>query len=106
VPDALHQIQEVAEMSNGGGRIRVALPYLRAWREERVLTQDELSERSKVSKSTIVRVERGEVAIVSTVGKLAAALGLTREQLRSQNPNAAKNGARRNRLMVATAPLP
>jgi transcriptional regulator with XRE-family HTH domain len=77
-------------MTNGAGRIRLALPYLRAWREKRVMTQNELAERSGVSLSTIVRVEHGQAAIVSTVRRLADALKLTRDQLVSEDPEQAK----------------
>jgi transcriptional regulator with XRE-family HTH domain len=71
-----------------GHKTRVPLPYLRAWRESKFVSRDELAAKSGVSKSTIVRLEinGGQGAILSTVGKLAVALGITREQLVRQNP--------------------
>jgi transcriptional regulator with XRE-family HTH domain len=77
-------------MTNGAGRVRLALPHLRAWREKRVMTQTELAERSGVSLSTIVRVEHGQAAIVSTVRRLAEALKVTRDQLVNEDPEHTK----------------
>ena len=71
-----------------GHKTRVPLPYLRAWRESKFVSRDELAARSGVSKSTIVRLEinGSQGAILSTVGKLATGLGITREQLVRHNP--------------------
>lgn len=78
-------------------RTRVALPYLRAWRVKRLVSQDELAARTGLSKSTIVRLEsepepNGErqTAILSTVGKLAKALEVTREDLVYRDPEPAR----------------
>lgn len=70
-------------------KTRITLPYLRAWCLKRLLSQDELAERSGIAKSTVVRLEKGnQTAILSTIGKLAKALTLSREQLMYQNPDA------------------
>ena len=74
-------------MAHRSHKTRVTLPYLHEWREKRLLTQAELSQRSGVAKSTIVRLERGDqTAILSTVSRLADALGISREQLVRTRP--------------------
>jgi transcriptional regulator with XRE-family HTH domain len=50
------------------------LPGLRRAREFAALSQDQLSERSGVSRSVISRIERGTPAFPSTVRRLADAL--------------------------------
>lgn len=65
----------------------IATPHLRAWREFRVLTQLELAGRSGVSNSLISRIEKGTKRPGPTsIGKLADALGITREQLVHEQP--------------------
>jgi transcriptional regulator with XRE-family HTH domain len=52
--------------------VRIKLRY---WRLRRVLTQEELAERSGVAEATISRIESGhQEARISTTRKLAAAL--------------------------------
>jgi transcriptional regulator with XRE-family HTH domain len=51
-------------------------PRLRAVRERTVMTLRELSAVSGVSANTLVRLERGEDARISTVRRLATALGV------------------------------
>jgi transcriptional regulator with XRE-family HTH domain len=54
------------------------IPRLRPLRERAALTQRELGERSKVTQSTIQRLETGlQGARPSTLRKLARALGVT-----------------------------
>lgn len=67
-----------------------ALPYAKAWRECRWLTQEELEQQSGVKVATIRRVEHGENASLRTVRKLAGALGIAPEQLRDEAPERAK----------------
>jgi DNA-binding XRE family transcriptional regulator len=63
------------------------LPYLRAWRIWRGLSQQELADLSGVSKTTIVHLEKGRATPhFVTVAKLATALNLTREQLLHTKP--------------------
>ncbi len=69
-----------------GGRTRAELRHLRAWRLKKLLSQDELSQKSGVAKATIVRLETRQHANLATVGKLAAALGIEREQLVYEDP--------------------
>jgi len=58
------------------------LPRLRRLREEAVLSQEQLAKVSGVSKPTIVRIELGRsVARVSTIRKLAIALGVQPREL-------------------------
>ncbi len=54
---------------------------LEEWRRRRLLTQGELAEKAGVGISSIVRIEKGQGARVTTLRKLAAALSITPEQL-------------------------
>jgi transcriptional regulator with XRE-family HTH domain len=66
---------------------RVALPYLRSWRNRRYLTIRGLAKASGVGTRTINEIELGRrQANFATVGRLAGALGLTSEQLARVNP--------------------
>lgn len=67
------------------------VPYLRAWREERALQQDELGARAGLTATTISRLEHGATARLGTIGKLATALGITREQLLRSQPTEKKS---------------
>lgn len=53
-----------------------SVPRLRAMREARLMTQEELAEKAGVSRFTVARTERGEPARYSTVRQLAEALGV------------------------------
>lgn len=64
----------------------IPLPYLRAWREWRGLLQDELAALSKVTQTTISRIERGAPARLDSIKKLAEALKITREELMRSEP--------------------
>jgi transcriptional regulator with XRE-family HTH domain len=55
----------------------VKLTRLRAARERKALTQDELAELAGVSRQTVVKIEGGLEPRPPTVRKLAAALGVT-----------------------------
>ena len=60
---------------------------LRAWRELRALTQQELTDRAGVARRTVAGIEAGEQRPhPGTVRALAAALKITPEQLRSDPP--------------------
>ena len=52
------------------------VPRLREQRLKRAFSQEELAERSKVSRTTIIKLESGRSAWPSTVRKLAQALGV------------------------------
>ena len=63
------------------------LVRLRQLREQALLTQDELARRSGLSKSTVNRLEQGlQDARISTVRKLAAALGVSASALLDSEP--------------------
>ena len=62
------------------------LPYLRAWRERRGMSQEELSRLAEVTPATISRLENGAIARFGTIAKLATALQITREQLMRSDP--------------------
>ena len=67
---------------------RVALPYLRAWRTYKLLSISELAEVANVSRPTIIQLENDRrIANLTTVGKLAAGLGITRRQLVYEQPS-------------------
>ena len=68
----------VGPQSRGGLIVRVRLEE---WRRRRLLTQGELAEKAGVGISSIVRIEKGQGARVTTLRKLAAALSITPEQL-------------------------
>jgi XRE family transcriptional regulator, aerobic/anaerobic benzoate catabolism transcriptional regulator len=60
----------------------VRVPVLKRIRESRLLTQRQLAEKAGVSQVTIARIETGPgMAQLSTVGKLAAALGCEPSEL-------------------------
>ncbi len=69
------------------------VPYLRAWREERALQQDELGKLAGLTATTVSRLEHGATARLSTIGKLAKALGVTREQLLRSLPEQKERAA-------------
>jgi len=65
------------------------LPYLKAWRIEKLLTQADLVERSGVGRATVVRAERGDEAIsFANIRKLAEALGISTDELLHTKPGA------------------
>ena len=60
---------------------------LRAWRDYRAVTQQELADRSGVSRRTVAAIEAGKVRPhPATVRALAAALKIKPEQLRHSPP--------------------
>ena len=69
-----------------------ALPYAKAWRERRWLTQDDLAERAGVKRATVQRVERGGRVSAHTVRALAAALDVTPDTLCYVAPEMAETG--------------
>lgn len=67
----------------------IAIPHLSAWRFAKFMTQRDLAGKSNVSQTSIAQLETGEhTARIATVEKLAAALGISREQLVNDAPNA------------------
>jgi transcriptional regulator with XRE-family HTH domain len=63
-----------------------AVPSLRYWRLERLLSQRQLAEASDVSEPTIIRAEGGKRIGALTAAKLARALGVTAKQLQEEEP--------------------
>jgi transcriptional regulator with XRE-family HTH domain len=63
------------------------VPYLRGWRANRGMTQGELAEAAQVARGTIVRAESGAPVNVRTLARLARALGLTVNELRTVDPD-------------------
>lgn len=76
---------------------RVVLPYLRDWRNTRMLTIRALAKASGVATRTIneLELERRQ-ANFATVGRLAKALGLTPQQLAHVPPDQAPEAADRH----------
>ena len=54
---------------------------LRRIRQRRLLTQEELAKKSGVGVTTVIRIEAGQEARISTLRKLAAALEVTPDEL-------------------------
>lgn len=52
------------------------MPRLREQRQKRALSQQELADRSGLSRTTIIKLEGGREAWPQTVRKLARALGI------------------------------
>lgn len=67
-----------------------AIPYMRAWRRDKLMEQQELATQAKVSPSTIQRAERGGTISIPNIRKIAAALGISTEQLRREDPSRAR----------------
>jgi transcriptional regulator with XRE-family HTH domain len=59
----------------------VKVPRLQAQRHRRAFSQQELADRSGVSRTTIIKLEGGRDAWPQTVRKLARALGVKPEDL-------------------------
>ncbi len=66
---------------------RVGLEHLRRWRVWKGYSQQELAELAGVAKSTITQLELGRAtANFVTIGKLAKAFNISREQLLHEPP--------------------
>lgn len=59
----------------------VVVPSLNAWRQARLLTQDEMAQRARVTRRTVIRAEQGLPIKIMTVARLARALHISREAL-------------------------
>lgn len=66
----------------------VATPALRYWRTQLAVPQSELAELARIGRNTIVRLESGGTARLSTVRRLADALEVTPAQLMGPPPSA------------------
>lgn len=64
----------------------VATPSLRYWRMQLAVPQQELAERAKIGRSTIIRLEAGGTARLSTIRHLADALEVSPAQLMAEPP--------------------
>jgi transcriptional regulator with XRE-family HTH domain len=63
------------------------LPYLKAWRMQKLMGQRELADQSGLARATIARAERGdEIVNFANIRKLAQALGISADDLLHQNP--------------------
>lgn len=68
-------------------------PNLRRLREEAFLSQQELADRSGISKAAIHRIETGQPARLSTLRRLAGALGVAPASLVEQEQGQMKAAA-------------
>ena len=75
-------------MESSDLRYGVSTPYLQLWREYSLLDKQELARRAHVTRNTITAGEQGKPLRLTSVGKLAKALGITRQQLVYQQPPA------------------
>lgn len=66
--------------------VSIAVPYLRAWRIERGLTQGQLADKAGVGRSSITNTENGGKVSPLTISRLAKALGITQAQLLDEDP--------------------
>ena len=57
------------------------IPHLKAWREERKLTQLHLAIKAGVGQMTIIRIEQGAQAKEQTIQRLAHALEVSTQDL-------------------------
>ncbi len=64
----------------------VFVPYLRSWRADKGMTQEELAAAADVARNTVLRAEAGGAVNVRTLAKLARALGISVHELRHTNP--------------------
>lgn len=63
-----------------------AVPYLKAWRLKRLMTQLQLAVKADVGQQTVIRIEKGAKASELTIHKLARALDITVKELLEQDP--------------------
>ena len=68
-------------------RTLVPLPGVRYWRIRRMLLQQQLADRAGVNLSTVARIEAGGLASISTLAKLAEALGVQSDDLLRAPPD-------------------
>jgi transcriptional regulator with XRE-family HTH domain len=61
--------------------VQVVLPGLRTQRQTVALTQEQLADKAGVSRPTVTRLENGARARITTVRKLADALGCEPREL-------------------------
>jgi ribosome-binding protein aMBF1 (putative translation factor) len=60
------------------------VPIVKAWREELGLTQEDLASRLKISQAAVAKYEQPCAHLrTATLGKIAAAMGISVEQLRA-----------------------
>jgi predicted transcriptional regulator len=64
----------------------VATPALRYWRMQLAVPQVELAERANVGRNTVMRLEAGGVARLSTIRRLAEALQVRPADLMAEPP--------------------
>lgn len=62
-------------------RGRYPVPYLRQLREYAVLTQSQLAEQAGVGRATVIAAEKGDNISVTSIEKLAGALGMDKRAL-------------------------
>lgn len=65
---------------------RIVLPHLRAWRMERLLTQQQLADACGIGVTTVIRAEKGLPVNGLTAVRLAKALKISRHQLFEMEP--------------------
>lgn len=73
-------------MASSDLRMGTLVPYLQAWRLYNILDQAELADMAGISAMTVLNGEQGKPLRRTTIGKLARALGVTRQQLVYQQP--------------------
>ncbi|MGZ6387727.1 MAG: helix-turn-helix domain-containing protein [Ktedonobacterales bacterium] len=66
------------------------IPYLRAWRDAKLVTAGELATKTGKSRAAISRIEHGGGALYPTIKDIAAALGISTDELLHTNPEKRK----------------
>lgn len=81
------------------------IPYLGAWRRHAQLTQEQLGLRARIAANSIRRIEAGYPARQMTTAKLAEALGISVQQLRTVDPAALPPTRPRSSTATATTSI-
>ncbi len=76
-----------ATAPQSAGTRGIAVPRLHAWRSRRLLTTYELADKADVARATVVCGERGGALSIDNIRKIAAALGISPEQLADGPPD-------------------
>lgn len=66
------------------------IPYLREWRDAKLMTAGELAERVERSRAAISRIEHGGSASYATIKAIASVLGVSTDELLYTAPSKKK----------------
>lgn len=66
------------------------VPYLRAWRDAKLISSGELAAKTGKSRAAISRIEHGGAALYATIKDIAAALDIPPDELLTVDPSKRK----------------